>query len=42
MQTSRECVNRAIENKNPDRIPICLEFDQDNYNKAVVHHSINN
>lgn len=36
MQTSRECVTRAIEGKNPDRIPVCLEFDADSYNYAVT------
>lgn len=27
MQTSKECVLRAIENRYPDRIPICLSYD---------------
>lgn len=36
MQTSRECVKRAIEGGHPDRIPVCLSFDSDSYNYAVT------
>lgn len=36
MQTSRDCVLRAIEGRYPDRIPVCITFDTDSYNYAVT------
>lgn len=36
MQTSRECVKRAIEFKGPDRMPLCLDFDKDRLNQEIT------
>lgn len=36
MQTSKECVLRAIEQKCPDRIPICLSIDSAPYNQKIA------
>ena len=38
MQTSRECVIRAIEGRDPDRVPLWLSFDPSPINRAVTDH----
>lgn len=35
MQKSKDCVKKAIEFKNPERIPICLDFDKDELNQKI-------
>lgn len=38
MQTSRECVIKAIEGRGPDRVPLWLSFDTSPINRAVTDH----
>lgn len=40
MQTSRECVKRALTGTGPDRIPVCLDFDQDHLNRAITESTL--
>lgn len=42
MQTSRDCVIRAIDRNYPDRIPICLNFDIGAAHTAITHEIIQN
>lgn len=40
MQSSRECVKRAIEGRNPEWIPCCLSFDTDMNNYTITKNII--